>query len=240
MTFTVLAVEQETGLVGAATASYSLAVGGAAIAVAPDAGAVLSQAYTNRSLRRSVLNGLRSGLGAEEAVAAALASDEDPEYRQLAAIDLTGGIGTHTGTSSTAWAGAVRGAGVVAAGNFLRSGRVLDAMLEGYAAHPRPTGASWAVDDRPLPRGVVVGPVSEGVLEAFAVRLLAALERGERAGGDSRGPLSAAVQVAPVARVAGWPPDLALDLRSDHSADPLGDLGGMLAKRFAEPLSTAR
>jgi uncharacterized Ntn-hydrolase superfamily protein len=240
MTFTVLALEQESGLVGAATASYSLAVGAATIAVAPDAGAVLSQAYTNRSLRRTVLNGLRSGLGAEAAVASALAEDQDPEYRQLAAIDLTGGIGTHTGTATTEWAGAVGGAGVVAAGNFLRDGRVLDAMLDGYAARPRPTGASWAVDRGPVPRGVVVGPVSEGTLEAFAVRLLAALERGERAGGDRRGPLSAALQVAPAARVAGWPPDLALDLRSDHSADPVGDLVRMLAQRFAEPLSTAR
>lgn len=239
MTFTLLALERSTGLLGAATASYSLAVGGAAIAIAPDCGAVLSQAYTNRALRRGALEGLRAGMDASDAVEAAIATEREPQYRQLAVMDLRGDSGAYTGPACTPWAGVVRGDGALAAGNLLTSAGVLDAMLGGYVASPSPLGDSWS-DDVPPPPGIVVGPVGERVLEAFAVRLLTALRRGAEAGGDRRGLLSAALLVGPVAAGTGWPPDLALDLRSDHSSDPIGDLGRMLAMRFAEPTSTAR
>lgn len=239
MTFTVLALDRRAGLLGAATASYSLAVGASVIAVAPGAGAVLSQAYTNRALRRAVLESLRSGADAESAVGAALTSDDDPEYRQLAALDLRGHGGTHTGGACTPWAGAVAGTDLVLAGNLLTGPEVLDAMAEAYRA-PRATGTAGAVGEHGLPPGIVASPVDEADLEAFAARLLGTMQAGERAGGDRRGRLSAALQVAPVAGAAGWPPDLAIDLRSDHAADPLSDLERILAVRFACPLSTAR
>jgi len=62
----------------------------------------------------------------------------------------------------------------------------------------------------------------EGDGEDMAERLLASLRAAEAAGGDSRGLLSAAMLVL-------HPDAPPLDLRVDHSAAPLDDLGALLS-----------
>ena len=60
-----------------------------------------------------------------------------------------------------------------------------------------------------------------------AAALVDALRAGERAGGDLRGRQSAAVLVARTSDAdesPAWPPQLALDLRSDDATDPLTEL----------------
>ena len=67
MTYTVIARSADSRLLGAATASCSLAVGNAVPALVPTAGVVASQAWTNRRLRFEMLRTLHHGGTAEDA-----------------------------------------------------------------------------------------------------------------------------------------------------------------------------
>ena len=96
----------------------------------------------------------------------------------MSALDLTGATAHFTGANSITVAGAREAPGVVVAGNLLASESVLDACLEGFL-----TG--------------------KGGLDE---RLLTALETAPRAGGDSRGLLSAALPLLTSgAREGKWP-----------------------------------
>ncbi|WP_420111279.1 DUF1028 domain-containing protein [Pseudactinotalea sp.] len=210
MTFTLLAADTRSGMLAAATASRSLAVGNAVIAIDPAAGAVASQAWTNRSLRARMLTALADGLHPAEVMAAVPTWDEEPERRQVAALLPSGEADSRTGTATSPWAGAVVRRGLVALGNLLTGPEVLAAMVEAYEAEAEHTaGASAAA----------------GVQ---ARRVLIAMQAGEAAGGDRRGRQSAAVMVARVREHRQHPPDLDLDLRVDNAEDPLAELARLV------------
>ncbi|MFD0560219.1 putative Ntn-hydrolase superfamily protein [Stackebrandtia endophytica] len=211
MTYTVLAIDAEAGLIGAATASYSLAVGNAVIAVAPDVGAVASQAYTNRRLRSHAIDGLRDGLTPQAIIARLPEWDGEPQLRQLSVISRDGTTAAATGSGCSSWAGEWCETGIVVTGNLLAGPQVLSAMRTGFAA-------DRLQETEPVHR--------------FAARLLSALHAGESAGGDVRGRQSAAIQVAPMTTLTSWPPDCAVDLRADNSTDPVHDLTEALRLQF--------
>lgn len=216
MTYSFIALAPSGQVIGIAVASYSLAVGAGVPALDPAVGAVVSQAWTNRLLRHRVLDGMRSGVGTEAALASALAQDDGREQRQVAALSVRGEVATWTGAQTSAWSGHRDGGTWVATGNLLAGERVLEAMAQGYLQE---TGDS---------------PVASQV-EGHAWRLLRALEAGQGAGGDRRGRQSCALLVAPTQSDSIWPPQLQVDLRVDNSSDPLGDLAAMLALRLADP-----
>lgn len=219
MTYTVLAVDVDSHLIGAATASYSLAVGNAVIATAPGIGAVASQAYTNRSLRARILDELNAGASPAEAITRIPDWDDEPERRQVAALDLSGRAASHTGADCSDWAGSLARPGVIVIGNLLAGPRVLDDMIVAFENPETPTRKTDRED-----------PVAAG---AFARRLLATLAAGEAAGGDRRGRQSAALQVASFSEHVAWPPERAVDLRVDDSSDPLNELARMLTLQSA-------
>lgn len=211
MTFSVVVAAPDRGLLGAATASFSLGVGNAVPAVWPGVGAVVSQSWTNRSLRGRVLAGLAAGAAPGESVDSVLGADSGAPLRQLGVVSVAGETAHHTGAECSAWAGArtLTGAsgGVlrgVVCGNLLRGATTLEegvAVLE--AARP---------DD----------PAS------LAAALLTAMQAGQRAGGDLRGQQSAAVVVGS-GLVQDWqPPDLDVDLRVDEHPRPLDEIERML------------
>lgn len=206
MTFTLLAVDRDAGLLGAATASRSLAVGNAVIAVDPGLGAVASQAWTNRALRHHLLAALADGADARGAIARLPEHDARPELRQAAAVDLAGITAAHTGEATSGWAGHRLAPGLVALGNLLTGPEVLEAMR-----------SAWRRSAASEPLG-------------FAARLLDALEAGDAAGGDARGRQSAAVQSAAILRGERQsPPELAVDLRADDHAAPIAELRRLLS-----------
>lgn len=168
MTISILALDEKTGAYGGAAATGSLCVGGWVLRGHAESGMSASQGTAPSTLwGEEVLGRMKGGASADRAVAGLVAEDAGAAHRQLAALDLRGGVAAHTGSDSIPSAGARMGPGVVVAGNMLRSGAVLDAALEGYATA---TGA-------------------------FADRLVAALRAAEAAGGDSRGLQSAALLV---------------------------------------------
>lgn len=205
MTFTLIAVDREAGMLGAATASRSLAVGNAVIAIDPAVGVAASQAWTNRALRHRVLRALHDGLRPDDALALVPEWDERPDLRQVAAIDLHGTTAAMTGAATSGWSGHIRGAGLVALGNLLAGPAVLDAMVTRFE-----TSGSGG------------GPL------AFARRLVSALSAGEGAGGDVRGRQSAALLVAEAQPAGPVPSQTAIDLRVDDHEDPVSELSRLV------------
>lgn len=168
MTFSILAIDRDSGQIGGAAATGSLCVGGWVLRGDIRAGLSASQGWAPSTFwGEDVLMLMRSGAAADEAVAAVVKADSGRAWRQLSALDLAGGTGAFTGAENTPVRGSREAAGVVVAGNLLASETVLDAVLGGFTA--------------------AEGPLAE--------RLIAALEAGAEAGSDSRGLLSAALLV---------------------------------------------
>lgn len=212
MTFSLVLAVPRAGLIAVGTASRSLGVGNSVPALWPGVGAVVSQAWTNRSLRGRVLSGLADGATPDAVVARIPGQDPDHRLRQLAAVDTRGRTAAHTGAGCSAWAGSapVHGestSGMVCA-NFVAGPGVLAAMTS-------------VVDTATPPEDP----------EALARLVLASLQAGQAAGGDSRGQQSAALLVGEGRRQSWQPPDLTVDLRVDDHDVPLAELGRLLRLR---------
>jgi uncharacterized Ntn-hydrolase superfamily protein len=191
MTWSILARDPATGALGAAVATRFFAVGALTPRVEGSVGAVSTQALVNPLYAPDALALLREGTAPEAVVAALTAADAGRAMRQLHVLAADGRSARHTGEGCVDWAGAVAGVDVSVAGNMLAGPRVVEATLEGFL-------------------GTAGQPM--------ALRLIAALEAGEAAGGDKRGKQSAALQVAS----ADPYPDL--DIRVDDHPDPLAEL----------------
>lgn len=226
MTFTLLAADPGHGLLAAATASRSLAVGNAVIAVDPAVGAVASQAWTNRALRARMLDALAAGRVPAEVMAEVPRWDEGAALRQVAALLPDGRGEARTGEGTTPWAGAIVRPGVVAVGNLLTGPEVLDAVVARFGAL-----SSAAGED--AEGGWEATTAADDVLAAFARRVVAAMQAGEDAGGDRRGRQSAAVVVSRRRPERAHPPELEIDLRVDDAAEPLHELARLLETQLA-------
>lgn len=189
MTYSIIARDPASGAFGAAVASRFFAVGSICTYAEGRVGALSTQALVNPMYGPHGMEMLRAGATAEEVVRRLVEPDPGQHQRQFHVIDAQGGVGQHTGPGCVEWAGQRRGLQVSVAGNMLVGPAVLDAMLHGF--------------DAPGP---------------LALRLLAALQAGEDAGGDKRGKQSAAIRV----HLADPYPDL--DIRADDHPDPLGEL----------------
>jgi len=98
-------------------------------------------------------------------------------------------------------------------------------------------GEHWACQANMMARATVPAAMSTAFAEAggdLAARLLAALRAAEAEGGDVRGRQSAALLVVPA---AGEPWQARLDLRVEDHADPVAELGRLLALQRAYELA---
>jgi uncharacterized Ntn-hydrolase superfamily protein len=168
LTYSIVTRDPATGDLGVAVQSRAFASGSGVPWIEPGAGAVATQAFTERSYGPLGLERMREGEAPDEALEALLAADEDSSWRQVALVDAHGRVATHTGTNCVGDAGHTVGDAFSAQANMCR-GPVWEAMAEAYAG-------------------------AEGSL---ARRLLTALQAAEAAGGDFRGRQAAAVLVRP-------------------------------------------
>jgi uncharacterized Ntn-hydrolase superfamily protein len=194
-TFSIVARDPATGALGAAVSTARLAVGNRVLQLEYNVGAVASQANTNPLLARDALELLRKGSNAQEALDAALRSDELREERQLSVLSAKGNQAAFTGSKPDDFKGHLIGKDCVVAGNILVGRETLEAMLAAFES----TGG------------------------ALADRVIAALEAGQKAGGDRRGKISAAMVVLNEAPGTGSYARN-IDLRIDNSKDPVGEL----------------
>ncbi|MEZ0318687.1 MAG: DUF1028 domain-containing protein [Pyrobaculum sp.] len=194
MTFSIVATDGVD--VGVAVASKFIAVGAFVPHAEAGVGAAATQCYANPRLGRAILALMRQGLSAKEALEKAIAGDSEREMRQVAAVDIRGGAHAHTGRGCPHYAGHVVGSGYVASGNILAGAEVLEAMAKGFETQ----------------RGELID------------KLLAALEAGDRAGGDKRGRQSAAVVVLRSGGGYLGLTDVYVDIRVDDHPDPVAEL----------------
>jgi uncharacterized Ntn-hydrolase superfamily protein len=206
MTFSIVGRNPDGPAMGVAVASKFLAAGAYVPAAAADAGAIATQAHVNLELKTRGLEMLRAGVGAGELLERFFADDPSREERQAGVVDATGAAATFTGNRSQPWAGGRTGEGpagsFAAQGNLLAGPEVVDAMVE-----------AW---------------LSTAQEPSLARRLVAALAAGQEAGGDPRGKQAAAVLVVAPGGGYGGLGDVVVDLRSDDSPEPIGELQRML------------
>src|SRR4029453_15105407 len=100
MTYSIVARDPQTGRFGVAVQSHFLGVGPVVPWLEAGVGAVATQASVNVSFGPIGLELLRSGATAEQTVAAVLASDENPQVRQVGVVDAQGRAAAHTGTET--------------------------------------------------------------------------------------------------------------------------------------------
>lgn len=191
MTFSMVARCERTGELGVAAMTAMIGVGKLVAHAQAGVGAAASQAIVNPYLAYHGLRALEDGDGARETLEMLVARDPGRDGRQFALLDANGTAACHTGTLPEDWKGHHVGDGFSCQGNRLAGPEVLDAAVTAFLA----------TENQPL-----------------VERLLAALDAGERAGGDTKGHRSAAITVVGVEQYPLW------DLRIDESDDPLDDL----------------
>jgi uncharacterized Ntn-hydrolase superfamily protein len=168
-TYSVVARDPETGELGCAVQSHWFSVGSIVTWAAPGVGAICTQSVAEPAYGPRLLEALRGGAAAADALPALLADDGAARFRQVAAIAPIGTPAAHTGDGCIAYAGHVVGDDFSVQANMMASEEVWPAMARAYRA-------------------------SSGSL---ARRLLAALRAAEGAGGDARGKQSSALVVVP-------------------------------------------
>ena len=206
-TFSILGYDPQTGEVGGAVQSRVFAVGNGVLWAEADVGIVTTQAIVDVSYGPKGLALLRAGMTPQAIVRALLDSDPDPGYRgqpwpkggrQFAVMDAKGNYAVHTGPEATAWAGHKTGKFCTAQGNILAGEAVVNDMVAAFEA-------------------------SEGHL---SLRLMAALDAGQKAGGDKRGMQSAAMLIVKKNGGVWLNNDTVLRLQVDEASasDPLKEL----------------
>ena len=160
-TFSIAAVDPETGEAGVAVTTRNPCVGNGVPWVRAGVGAVATQARTRTEYGTELLDLLAAGRSPTEALSERLRADEGRDHRQVGLVALAGGAAQHTGSETRAWSGHRAGADYAAQGNLLVGPEVVDAVAEDFE---RTRGSGLALADR----------------------LVSALEAGQAAGGDAR------------------------------------------------------
>jgi len=132
MTFSLILRDPETGEFGSAISSSSPAVAARCLNLADGIGAAHSQNVTDPRLGPALIERLRAGDSAQQAIDVVVAS-ADPEtidYRQLLVLDAEGRGAVHSGGKALGIFGAAVRENAVAGGNMLASLDVLDALVD--------------------------------------------------------------------------------------------------------------
>ena len=172
-------------------------------------GVVATQLYIDVSYGPQCLKLLKDGLEPPTVIEQVLANDPNPmperwpiEARQFAVMNAAGEYAMHTGDKATPWAGKAGGKFVTAQGNILAGEDVVQEMVRGFEQ-------------------------TEGHL---SLRLMAALEAGQAAGGDKREMQSAGMLIVKKDGGVWLNNDVVLRLQVDDSEDPIQELMRLVDK----------
>ena len=216
-TFSILGVDPVTGDIGAAVQSCVFSVNGVLWAEA-GVGAVATQAIVDVSYGPQAMELLRKGMAPKDIIKTVWDRDPDPQPatgpeqnqrnwtklgRQFAVINAKGEMAAFTGPRADAWAGDRQGKFCTAQGNILAGQAVVDNMVAAFESTEKK---------------------EDGTRNHIAFRLLAALEAGQAAGGDTRCQRSASMLIV---RKDGGPwlhNDQVLHLKVDDNPEPIKEL----------------
>jgi uncharacterized Ntn-hydrolase superfamily protein len=213
-TFSVIAYDSATGQLGGAVQSRVFSVGNGVLWAEAGVGIAATQAIVDVSYGPQALALLRQGKSAAEVVKTVWQRDPDPDTtrwskygRQFAVVDAKGNVAAYTGPRATPFAGDRQGPHVTVQGNILAGAGVVDSMLAAYTRA-----------DGPL-----------------ALRLVAALEAGQAAGGDTRGKQSAALLIVKKCGGVWLHNDVVLRLQVDDNPEPIAELRRLVEKAPQRP-----
>ena len=208
-TFSILGYDPATGEVGGAVQSRVFSVGNGVLWAEADVGVAATQAIVDVSYGPKAIALLRAGMNPGAIIKAILDSDPDPrpgdwtkEGRQFAVMDAKGNYAAYTGPKATTWAGNKGGKYCTAQGNILAGEAVVNGMVEAFEK-------------------------TEGHL---SMRLMAALDGGQAAGGDKRGMQSGAMIIVKKNGGVWLNNDVVLRLQVDDSEEPLKELRRVVEK----------
>jgi uncharacterized Ntn-hydrolase superfamily protein len=202
VTYSIVARDAETGELGVAVQSQAFNAGAAVPWLRPGVGAVATQSFTDRRYGWRGLDLLAQGTSAAGALEQLRDGDPLVELRQVGIMAADGSSSQWTGAHCVRDAGNARGEHWIAQANMVASPRVWESMGEALDA--------------------TAGPL--------ALRLMAALDAAEAAGGDWRGRGGAAIVVV---AAEGEPWERVVDLRVEEGDDSLVELRRLLELALA-------
>lgn len=216
-TFSILGYDPESGEMGGAVQSRVFSVGNGVLWAEANVGVVATQAIVDVSYGPQSLELLRKGVAPADVVKQVWDRDPDPGLRtgsrmqawpkagrQFAVLSPKGETAVFTGPEASAWAGHKQGKFSTAQGNILAGPAVVADMITAFET-------------------------STGRL---AFRLLAALEAGQAAGGDTRGMQSAAILIVKEDGGVWLNNDVVLRLQVDDNPEPIKELRRLIERRF--------
>ncbi len=202
-TFSILGYDPETGEIGGAVQSRVFSVGNGVLWAEAGVGVVATQAIVDVSYGPQALELLKKGLVPNAIVPQIWETDPDPQPgnwtkqgRQFAVMNAKGEYAAFTGPKATPWAGNKGGRFCTAQGNILAGEGVVNGMVEAF----------------------------ENTTGHLSLRLLAALEAGQKAGGDKRGMQSAAMLIVKKNGGVWLHNDVVLRLQVDDNPEPIKEL----------------
>jgi uncharacterized Ntn-hydrolase superfamily protein len=202
-TFSILGYDPDTGEVGGTVQSRVFSVGNGVLWAEAGAGAAATQAIVDVSYGPQALGLLRQGVSPGAVVTRILDADPDPrpadwskQGRQFAVMNAKGEYAAFTGPKATPWAGNRGGRFCTAQGNILAGEAVVAGMVKAF----------------------------EETAGHLSLRLLAALEAGQAAGGDTRGMQSAAMLIVKKDGGVWLHNDVVLRLQVDDHPEPIKEL----------------
>ena len=202
-TFSILGYDPATGESGGAVQSRVFSAGNGVLWAEAGVGVVATQAIVDVSYGPKGLALLRAGMSPQAIIKAIWESDPDPQPerwtkqgRQFAVIDAKGNTAVYTGPKAPAWAGHKQGKFATAQGNILAGEAVVANMIKAF----------------------------EETTGHLSLRLMAALDAGRAAGGDTRGMQSAAMIIVGKGMGVWLNNDVVLRLQVDDSPDPFKEM----------------
>lgn len=167
MTFSIIGRCSDTGQLGIAISSSSIAVGARCPWVRAGVGAVATQNITLPALGPQILDLLeKDNLSPADALEKALQANGWSQYRQVTVIDGNGKIALFSGKEALGIHNAVAGDQCAAAGNLLSSPEVIQAMVTAFENAPGQLGDRLiAAMQGAMAAGGEAGPVHSAALK---------------------------------------------------------------------------
>jgi len=199
-TYSIVALDAETGQLGVAVQSHWFSVGTVVPWAKAGVGAVATQSIAEPSYGPKGLALMEKGIPADEALQSLLAKDPGENVRQVAMVDAQGNVGVHTGSRCISHASHLTGKNYSVQANIMAKSTVPSAMVQAF----------------------------ESTTGDLAERMLAALDAAEAEGGDLRGRQSAAMLVVSGEPTGDPWTDRIVDLEVADHENPLIELRRLL------------
>ena len=195
-TYSIVALDAETGQLGVAVQSHWFSVGFLVPWVKAGVGAVATQSFVKVDYGPDGLELMESGMSAKDALKSLTDQDEAEAVRQVAMIDINGNVAAHTGERCIVFANHVVGKNYSVQANMMENSTVPKAMAVAF----------------------------ENSSGDLADRMMAALEAAEKEGGDIRGKQSAAMVIMSGEPTGIEWKDTKMSLRIEDHPTPLKEL----------------